>query len=62
MLSIPALFGRANFDELLFLDNEAGAKSVTLGHSTDIARYSFNNRAIDISTAVDYERLIRRSS
>ena len=40
MLSIPALFGRANFDELLFLDNEAGAKKYHLrsyhGYRRDI--------------------------
>ena len=28
--SIPALFDRTNFDELLFLDNEAGAKKCHL--------------------------------
>jgi hypothetical protein len=40
------------------LDNEAGAKSVILSRSTDVAEYSFNDGAIDIDTAADYERLI----
>jgi molybdenum cofactor cytidylyltransferase len=59
-LGIPALFDRAYFDELL--DNEAGSKSVIFSHTTDVAEYSFNDGAIDIDTAADYERLIRSSS
>jgi len=47
-LGIPALFDRAYFDELFVLDNEAGAKSVILNQSTDLAEYSFIDGAIDI--------------
>jgi hypothetical protein len=54
-------FDRAYFDELFVLDNEAGAKSVIFNHSTDVAEYSFNDGAIDIDPAADYEPLISSS-
>lgn len=59
-LGIPALFARAYFDELLMLDDNAGAKELILTHRENVAEYFFADGAIDIDTAADYERLVGR--
>jgi molybdenum cofactor cytidylyltransferase len=59
-LGIPALFHRIYFDELLTLDNEAGAKSFILAHRADVAEFPFAEGAIDIDTAANYQALCRR--
>ena len=56
-LGVPVLFTRLVFQELLSLDDEAGAKSIVLRNRECIASLSFPEGEIDIDTWKDWEKL-----
>ena len=56
-LGVPALFDRSCFEELLALDNAAGAKTVILSNRERVAEFPFPEGKIDIDTASDYKKL-----
>jgi molybdenum cofactor cytidylyltransferase len=56
-LGIPALFDRSFFDALLTLPDNSGAKSLIEARREETASVSFEDGAIDIDTAEDFERL-----
>ena len=57
-LGVPALFSRAVFQELLSLDDDAGAKSIVLRTPERVASLAFPEGQIDIDTWEDWEKLI----
>jgi len=56
-LGVPALFTRSVFQELLSLDDDAGAKSIVLRTPERVASLSFPEGQIDIDTWEDWEKL-----
>jgi molybdenum cofactor cytidylyltransferase len=56
-LGIPALFDRSNFEELLALPDDSGAKTLIESRPDDVASIEFEKGAIDIDTPADFERL-----
>jgi molybdenum cofactor cytidylyltransferase len=56
-LGVPALFTRSVFQELLSLDDKAGAKSIVLRSCERVASLSFSEGQIDIDTPEDWEKL-----
>jgi molybdenum cofactor cytidylyltransferase len=56
-LGVPALFSRSVFQELLSLDDDAGAKSIVLRSRERVALLPFPEGAIDIDTWEDWEKL-----
>ena len=54
---VPALFIRSVFQELLSLDDKAGAKSIVLRSRERVASLSFPEGQIDIDTWEDWEKL-----
>jgi molybdenum cofactor cytidylyltransferase len=56
-LGVPALFTRSVFQELLSLDDKAGAKSIALRNRERVASLSFPEGEIDIDTWEDWEKL-----
>jgi molybdenum cofactor cytidylyltransferase len=56
-LGVPALFSRSVFQELLSLDDDAGAKSIVLRNRERVASLSFPEGQIDIDTWEDWEKL-----
>ena len=56
-LGVPALFIRSVFQELLSLDDKAGAKSIVLRSRERVASLSFPEGQIDIDTWEDWEKL-----
>lgn len=55
-VGVPALFGRAVFDELAVLGGEAGAKQVIARRGNEVVRVPFPAAAFDVDTADDYAR------
>jgi molybdenum cofactor cytidylyltransferase len=56
-LGVPVLFTRSVFQELLSLDDEAGAKSIVLRNRERVASLSFPEGQIDVDTWEDWEKL-----
>jgi molybdenum cofactor cytidylyltransferase len=56
-LGVPALFSRSVFQELLSLDDKAGAKSIVLRSRERVALLPFPGGEIDIDTWEDWEKL-----
>jgi len=56
-LGVPALFSRSVFEELLLLDDKAGAKSIVLRSRQRVASFSFPKGQIDIDSWEDWEKL-----
>ena len=56
-LGVPALFTRSVFEELLLLDDKAGAKSIVLRSRERVASFSFPKGQIDIDSWEDWEKL-----
>ena len=56
-LGVPALFTRSVFQELLLLDDDAGAKSIVLRNPERVASLSFPEGEIDIDIWEDWEKL-----
>ena len=56
-LGIPALFDRSCFGDLLQLTGDSGAKGIIRARRHDVTPFNFPAAAIDIDTAVDYEKL-----
>ena len=55
---VPAIFGRAHFDELLALPDDAGAKSVLMKHHASVIEVPLPEAAVDIDTREQYERFM----
>ncbi len=55
-LGVPALFDRSRLQDLLGLDDSAGAKSIILSNRDQVAEFPFPEGGIDIDTAEDRER------
>ena len=55
-LGVPALFDRSRLQDLLGLDDSAGAKSIILSNRDQVAQFAFPEGVIDIDTAEDRER------
>ena len=55
-LGVPALFDRSRLQDLLGLDDFAGAKSIILSNRDQVAEFPFPEGEIDIDTAEDRER------
>jgi len=58
-LGVPVLFSRSVFQELLSLDDKAGAKSIVLRNRERVAPLSFPEGEIDIDTWEDWEKIDR---
>ena len=56
-LGVPALFDRSRLQDLLGLDDFAGAKSIILSNRDQVAEFPFPEGEIDIDTPEDCERL-----
>jgi molybdenum cofactor cytidylyltransferase len=56
-LGVPALFARSIFEELLSLNDKAGAKSIVLRSRELVASLPFPEGEIDIDTWEDWENL-----
>jgi molybdenum cofactor cytidylyltransferase len=56
-LGVPALFSRSVFQELLSVDDKAGAKSIILRNHAHVASLSFPEGEMDIDTWEDWEKL-----
>jgi molybdenum cofactor cytidylyltransferase len=56
-VGVPALFSRSVFQELLSLDDKAGAKSIVLRNREHVASLLFPEGQIDIDTWEDWEKL-----
>jgi molybdenum cofactor cytidylyltransferase len=56
-LGVPALFERSRFEALLALPDDSGAKKLIEEQADDIGSIAFEDGAIDIDTAEDFERL-----
>jgi molybdenum cofactor cytidylyltransferase len=56
-LGVPALFSRSIFQELLSLDDKAGAKSVVLRNGERVASLAFPEGEIDIDTWEDWQKV-----
>ena len=56
-VGVPALFSRSVFQELLSLDDKAGAKSIVLRNRERVGSLSFPKGRIDIDTWQDWEKL-----
>ena len=54
---VPALFGRALFDELARLEGAAGAKQVIKKHAAEAHFLSFPDGEVDVDTPEDFARL-----
>jgi molybdenum cofactor cytidylyltransferase len=59
---VPALFGRALFDELARLEGAAGAKQVIKRHASEAHFLPFPCGEVDVDTPDDFSRLIERES
>jgi len=59
---VPALFGRALFDELARLEGVAGAKQVIKRHAAEAHFLPFPRGEVDVDTPDDFSRLIGRES
>jgi molybdenum cofactor cytidylyltransferase len=59
---VPALFGRALFDELARLEGSAGAKQVIKRYSSEAHFLPFPCGEVDVDTPYDFSRLIERES
>lgn len=57
----PVLFKKKWFTELHTLSGAAGAKNLLQAHPDEVELVEFAAGSIDIDTAEDYQRLIRRS-
>ncbi len=55
-LGVPALFDRSRLQDLLGLDDSAGAKSIILSNRGQVAEFPFPEGEIDIDTAEDREQ------
>lgn len=55
---VPALFGRALFDELTRLEGHAGAKQVIQRHAASAHFVPFPGGEIDVDTPDDFSRLL----
>ena len=55
---VPALFGRALFDELARLEGAAGAKQVIRRHASEAHFLPFPGGEVDVDTPDDLSRLI----
>lgn len=56
-IGVPALFSKKNFEALMELSGEQGAKKIIQRNMEDVETFEFENGAIDIDTKVDYENL-----
>jgi molybdenum cofactor cytidylyltransferase len=56
---VPALFAREHFEELLTIDQQAGAKQVLRKNASILSRVDFPEGAFDIDTPEDYERFMQ---
>jgi molybdenum cofactor cytidylyltransferase len=56
---VPALFGRALFEELARLEGVAGAKQVIKRHASEAHFIPFHGGEVDVDTPDDFSRLIR---
>ena len=55
-LGVPALFGRAQFGDLLALSGDQGAKRLIASHRDNVASVRFARGATDVDRASDIER------
>ena len=56
----PVLFSRIHFPQLSSLEGDAGAKRIVLQHEEDVARVPFPLGSVDLDTAEDYKKFIRK--
>ena len=59
-IGTPVLFTQKNFDALMSLQGEEGAKKILKASAEDIATIDFPQGNIDIDTREDYEQLLDR--
>ena len=59
---VPALFGRALFDELARLEGAAGAKQVIKSHASEAHFLSFPGGEVDVDTPDDFSRLTAKDA
>lgn len=60
-LGVPALFGKELFDELLELKADKGARTMIEKHRKRVLAIPFPNAAIDIDTAEDWQKFLRKN-
>jgi len=56
-LGVPALFDRSCYQELLALDDAAGAKAIILSNRERVAEFPFPEGNLDIDTVGDWEKV-----
>jgi molybdenum cofactor cytidylyltransferase len=56
-IGVPAIYRRALFDELMRIEDDAGAKSILLRHRPLVATIPFPAGEADIDTPTDAERM-----
>jgi molybdenum cofactor cytidylyltransferase len=59
-LGTPVLFERRFFNQLMQLKGNEGAKRILYQHQEEVAAIDFPDGNIDVDTAADYERLIKK--
>jgi len=59
--SLPAIFHRRLFGELLQLDDDSGPRPVILRHQFDSSAIEFPEAGFDVDTPLDYERLAAKN-
>jgi len=61
-LGIPCLFDKKYFEELLKLEGDHGAKSISQKYRNDVASVDFEKGKIDVDTKKDYEELLKNQN
>jgi molybdenum cofactor cytidylyltransferase len=56
---VPAVFSKAHFDEIMTMDDGAGAKKIIERHPTQLLTIGFPEGNIDLDTPDDYYRYIQ---
>ena len=57
-VGVPAVFGRAHFDALRALPDDAGAKPLLTKHRASVIEVPLPEAALDIDTRAQYERFL----
>ena len=60
-LGVPALFGRAWFDELMQIEGDRGARALLMQHQEEVLAVPFPAGKFDLDTPEDFDNLITNS-
>lgn len=57
--SVPALFGKAYFEELISLEGDKGARKIIRSHAAKVYAISFEGGQYDLDTPQDWEQFLK---